>query len=355
MTTKKSTQASSIFNTSVSITSAPGEKKRNTSAIAKAVGPKPSVSKVAGTGIKAEKSFTRVTLPLTLPTSGKTIKTRLVDVNPEDCEVIGSNRRDPSLLSLQDPELKEIYDDIWENKQRDPVLIRPHPDTNSAKPYQLIYGSTRRFLVNEIRKVEPERLLKAWLGEIPDADAEMLSVQENRLRRKESPYENARYVRSAVDTYVSAGQALLDAYELVAKQNKWKSDNVRKLYRLSDVPREVVKKLNSPHRLSINDGNAILRMYDEYGDGNVSNIVTPLKDGYFESTGQLLKLIKEKLRPSSSEATALKSQKPLALKMSAGKTGKITRNRADKNKIKIDVAGVCDSDIEKIMVFLQKL
>lgn len=355
MTSKKSSQAGSIFSTSVSITSAPGENKRAANTVPKSIAPKPAVSKVAGTGIKAEKSFNRVTLPLTLPVSGKTIKARLVDVSPEDCEVIGSNRRDPSLLSLQDPELKEIYDDILENNQRDPVLIRLHPNPESTKPYQLIYGSTRRFLIGEIRNVEPERQLKAWLGDIPDADAEMLSVQENRLRRKESAYENARYVRSEVDKYVAAGRALLDAYEVVATQNKWKSDNVRKLYRLSDVPKDVVKKLNSPHRLSINDGNAILRLYDEHGDNAVSNIVTPLEDGFFESTGLLLKLIKEKIQSSVTEKASLKSQKPLQLNMSDGKSGKVTRNRTDKNKIKIDVAGVSDADIEKIVAFLQKL
>ena len=278
---------------------------------------------------------------LPLPVSKSDVTATMVEVAPEKCHVSTENKRIQSLLKDDDPKIVQLMDSISNHKQRDPVLIRPHPDLEGE--FELVYGSRRRFSVlklNQQRDASAQLKLKAWLCDIPDIDISALADSENDDRVDISIYERA--------IYYSKLKAQGMDNETIAALNKVGLTTVKYGLQISTIDTNLIALLKSPSDLSKNQGLQIVRLLRSINPEDLARIVN--QNLVFHSPNELIKTLKSLTIDSSPpiyfdpidykcpETNRLKAQ--------------LSINKKDSNRFRLDMFQLSDDQLNRLRRFL---
>jgi len=285
-----------------------------------------------------------------LPVSKERVECELIEVEPEQCLVSNLNKRVQSLLSPSDPTIKQLKQHIDEDKQRDPVLLRPLDNADGKVIYELVYGSRRRYVVNLLRDEGQKDLkLKAWLVKnINDADAKKLADSENDDRQDISAWEIAKYY----EKLKTENKAL--TADVIAVNEGSTVSSVRRYLQLATLPEVLVKHVVSPTEISLRSGLEILKILNVLKPEKYTQLVdTIIQCGVFDTGANLLKEIKNL---SNEKAPSLSKKKALKLKNSSGDIrAVIGSHRTNVKQYKIDLYDMNKQDLDKVIDVLKNI
>lgn len=279
---------------------------------------------------------------LVLPVSQTAIMLSSQQFDPEELNVSALNKRLQNLLSPKDPNIIKLKDRIEKEGQLDPVLVR----FVAGEP-ELIYGSRRRFvlsLINEERKARGEEiiLLEAWsYSNIPDVDAKRLADSENDDKEPISPYEEAVYLKHLRDELNMETSAISLSENISSK-------TVTDRLRIADIDLEFVNMLPSPACITQQAGASFSTLVNRATTKKRTGFIEEFKDFKFETLKELVAEFKA--------ATQSKPKKVKAVEFKVGKKvkAKMTPNRDDKTKFKIDVFDMTEEQQEEMAQLLIK-
>ncbi len=286
---------------------------------------------------------------LDLPVSKKKVECELVEIDPDQCVVSKFNKRIQSVLSPADPTIIQLMKSIEEDKQRDPVLIRPLNKPVGNAEFELIYGSRRRFIVKQIQQNgRKEVKLKAWLSrEITDTDAKRLADSENDDRQAISSWELAKYYQRLKEENVEL------TAEVIAVNEGTTASSIWRYLQLSALSEEVVKKVSAPSEISLRSGLEIIRVLNSLKPAKRKEIIQTISSGdVFLTASDLLKFI----RHMSTKKPTSSSQTRIEIKNDSGqKKALIGSHRSNRGQYKIDLYDIEDTKIEEIVDVLEKI
>ncbi|MCE2030325.1 ParB/RepB/Spo0J family partition protein [Sessilibacter corallicola] len=295
----------------------------------------------------AQKSDRIQRLYIDLPVSKERVECDLIEIDPDDCVVSPLNKRIQSLLSPNDPAIQTLKNNILNDKQRDPVLLRPLTNFEGSKKYELIYGSRRRYSVKLLRNEGHEDIkLKAWIApNMTDLDAKRLADSENDDRQEISSWELAKYYEKLRES-----NPALTA-EVIAVNEQSTASTIRRYLQLASLPEHIVKKVATPTEISLRAGLDILKYLNTLSKSERSDVEKALDDQeIFLTAKDLLKSIKD----ITSSPRHITRKKPLYIQ---GKNGErkaaIGAHRTIPNQYKIDLFGVSEDDIQRVVQSLE--
>jgi len=283
-------------------------------------------------------------ISIPLPVTKGELPLRYEELDPLKCFPSERNPRDQRLLSMSDPNVARIARSIDEEGQRDPVLARPVPGENGELTFEIVYGTTRLYIAKNLGiKV------KAWVGEIPEADISRLARAENDERRELSAWEKGCYLKRLMGT-VYLGRSI----EFVAEQEGMSRPNLSKLLRIPDVDLEVLQLLQSPHALSVRSGPQLVSFLESLSpDEKAEYIEAARGEAPYESTASLIKKMAE-LKQAKSQPVEVKVNKPMVITSTDGKqVAKITAHRTQQGQYKVDLFDFRADEIEALTEFLK--
>jgi len=221
------------------------------------------------------------TVKITMPGSGRILSFQTVMAPISQVRFDQSiNPRDRDLLFYDDPEVKEIVDDILQYGQREPALVRLSSDYDYR--YDLIYGSRRLFALQWIAENVDLRTLSnhpnvidglvyiqirkpySLIGDaeqtvVHDAEAMALSEEENEKRANLTAWESAVQkmkkwlpVIEREGSVKKAAEALGVSRMLIQRQQT-----------IAWIPKEVIKVLVAPSALKQRDEGIIRKLRAE--------------------------------------------------------------------------------------------
>lgn len=310
------------------------ERKENLSA-----SPMLGSSKTAGAIKKTERKTIR------LPISGRDIELIATEAVPSECLIHPRNQRVQSLLKLTNPKVTRLKESFERDKQRDPVLARWVTAEDGTRAIEILDGSRRRFVCEAIYQNDSKTLLKAWVGQIPDADADYLAKAGNDDRDDISPWELSQYLKKVEKDNPSW------SHEVIAAHERMSRTNVSNLIAIADIPLEVVALLESPDLLKVNSGLQVAKLLRESSGDHYVKILE--KEAPFTKFSDLANRLKELLK------TKGRVDKPAANRKIEIKSGKKLRaaigaNRKVKGQYKIDLYELSDAEYEELLSFLEK-
>lgn len=296
-------------------------------------------SKIAG-GIKKTERMS-----ITLPVSGTEIELTSTDVVPSDCSIHPSNQRIQELLRVENPNVSRLMEAISRDKQREPVIAR-WIDIDGQKVLEVLDGSRRRFVCDLLHKDNPEILLRAWVGRIPDADAEYLSKFGNDDRDDISAWEKAKALKKVELTHPTWSHEVIAANERVSRQT------VTNLLQIADIPFEVVSLLESPDLLKVNSGLQVAKLIREAKDTKYIKALS--EDAPYKKFSDLANRIKTLL------VVKKQIEHPSANKKIEIKKGKSVRaaigvNRKTPGQYKVDLFDLSETEYTSVLEALEKI
>lgn len=289
-------------------------------------------------------------IDLTLPVSKRTIKLVKRDIKASETWVSPLNPRNQALLSESDPEIQAFRKRIKEETQRDPVLARLNSGPN-GEPFEIIYGSRRRFVALLEEEINPEFLLVANIGEIGDADAARLARSENEDRASLSAYElGCDYQKQLSTVFKDVDQKVFAEY--LGKTET----HVSRHLGLTKIPVELIGLLISPSRLSSNSGPKFLKVIEALSPKEIASFVQS-REGLpkFAKDSELIKALQSVVASNEQQKVFLK--KPLLFGTpKEGTVGaRLVSKRGKPNEYKVDLSGVGDDEVKEVVDFLEKL
>lgn len=286
---------------------------------------------------------------LELPVTEQSVECSLIEVDPDECFVSPYNKRWQSLLSIDDPENKALFQAIRSERQRDPVLIRPGKTNNPKHKYEIIYGSRRRFTVSKIKELhDPGIKLKAWFSnKIPDVDAKKLSHAENEERKPISAWEESMHLKALIDS------GKYDRSMLIAELGISKS-KLSRLLTLSEIPEDVMALLASPNMLAERSGGKIVNMLKAIEGKEKEEILSRVKEqAPYKSTAGLEGAFKEALNHFHPKPV-LGVNKKIQITGSNGAVITINRHRTEADSYRASLKGIDQEKFDEIVALLKK-
>jgi len=300
---------------------------------------------------------------LWLPASGSEIELEQKLLPIDWIEVHPKNPRSQTLLNLDDPKTREIFDDILSNGQQFDVLVTPVVDPDRPNAYFAVYGSTRIFILKAIQSDPALREQYKYLTRngnvqvlvkvpvfnkaISDNDSELLAINENEKRRDLSAWEKAKlkYIEYA------------DALAKYGSQKKTiaalgiSAPSLQRVQFLGWIPVEVMQVMKSADSIQAKDSVQVKRVWEHYnGDDK------PLRDAAKEAKEQGLVFkswadFVKKMLPD------VKAHKPVSKKEiykgeNGGPTCSFVRNSKDSSKAVIEIEGLSPKHEAEIKNFL---
>jgi ParB/RepB/Spo0J family partition protein len=237
-----------------------------------------SRSKTVG-GIKKTERMT-----ITLPVSGIEIELTSTEAPPSECIVHPRNQRVQALLRVENPKVASLRDAIEKHSQRERVLSR-WIDVDGNKVLEVLDGSRRRFVCDLIHQQNPKVLLKAWVGNISDVDAEYFAKHGNDDRDDVSSWEKARALKKIESENPSWSHEVIAANEGMSRQS------VSNLLSIADIPLEIVFLLASPDLLTVKSGLQVATLVREAKNDQYIDVLR--KEAPFNKFIDLAKRLKE--------------------------------------------------------------
>ncbi len=249
---------------------------------------------------------------------GDNLHSDLDVLKPEYCFATPFNRRSQALLSLSDPDVKEIYDDIAKDKQYEPVMarnFRPEIHTKTVeilkyKNPQLLerilgdlekgiqwheigYGTTRRFCVHQFNEIEKANArLKAWVADFSDEMMALYANKENKLRREESILDEAEYYSDLYHSQYGGEEQKAAAMKIGLSEAKFS-----KLIAIHKLPLEIKRLVKLKKNFSLTAGHALASIIvGKVEQSAINDFVDRHPDG-FEDAAALLLAFKQFLTP----------------------------------------------------------
>jgi len=281
-----------------------------------------------------------------LPVSKKHLSCSLHFMDANVLEVPSYNRRDQSLLTLENKELRSLYESL-KVQQTDPVLVRKVIHSDQQVTHELVYGSRRSFCIRQLNKdFDPSRKIKAWVAqEMSLEDAKSISSQENEDRVDISPWEQAQYIRKLQEANPRWTQKQL------AEEVGMTQANVSKYLSLQSIPVEVVRLLSSPMLLTVNGGKKVLKSLQLLTPAQKKELMGMLS-GSFDSIIKLLRAMKEFQLEAPSSLP--KRSKLIFTNRSGQVRGKLGEVRGKEGQYKVDLFDVSESELKSVQEFLDK-
>lgn len=300
---------------------------------------------------------------LWLPASGTEIELEQKLLPIDWIEVHPKNPRSQSLLNLDDPKMKEIFDDVLANGQQFDVLVTPVMDPNSSNAYQAVYGSTRIFILKAIQANPDLREKYKYLTRngnvqvlvkvpvfnkaISDQDAEILAINENEKRRDLSAWEKAKlkYVEYA-DALAKHGSQKKTIAALGISATTF-----QRVQFLGWVPVEVMQVMQSPDAIKAKDSVPVKRVWEHFeGDD------TPLREAAnkAKAQGRSFKSWAEFVAKMLPDTKAHKpvSKKDIYKGKNGGPTCTFMRSPKDNSRAVIELEGLSPKHEAEIKNFL---
>ncbi|MEM1154746.1 MAG: ParB/RepB/Spo0J family partition protein [Pseudomonadota bacterium] len=298
---------------------------------------------VTGSGKRIQRLY------LDLPISHKSVECDLMELTPSECVASPLNKRVQSLLSADNAAVQQLMQAMREEGQRDPVLVRPLAEPNSQHRYEVIYGTRRRFVADLLNQSEEGGYkLKAWVSDqISDVDAKRLADSENDDREAISAWERAIY-------FVGLKAASPEkSTELIAELEQVDRSLVARYLQLADLPEEYVRLVTSPSGITLRAGLDIQKVLKSLTQSARAALLNTLEEGgRFESGTELLKAMKQQLKPKTAKVTA--KQKREITDTTGKRRAVIGAHRTNKGQFKIDLFDVTDKQLAEIQKVLEK-
>lgn len=296
-------------------------------------------SKTAG-GIKKTERMT-----MRLPVSGVDVELTSAEVIPSECRIHPRNQRVQSLLRLENPKVASLRENIKRDKQREPVISR-WLDIDGKKVLEVLDGSRRRFVCDDLHRENPEILLRAWVGKIPDADAEYIAKFGNDDRDDVSPWEEAMSLKQIERENPSW------SHEVIAANEKKSRQTVTNLLQIADIPIEIVLMLESPDLLKVNSGLQVAKLVREAKGKNYLSELE--KSAPFKKFSDLSNRLKELVKPKPSLNTPSANRK-IEIKKGKSVRASIGVNRSKPGQYKVDLFSLSDSEYQEVLEALEKI
>ena len=282
---------------------------------------------------------------VTLPVSGNDIELTSIEVIPSGCAIHPRNQRIQALLRIENPKVAGLKKAIERDGQRERVLSR-WIERDGNRVLEVLDGSRRRFVCDLIHQENPDFLLKTWVGNIPDADAEYFAKYGNDDRDDVSPWEKARALKEIELANPSWSHEVIAANERISRQS------VSNLLSIADIPLDMVFLLESPDLLTVKSGLQVAKLIREAKHDQYIDILN--KEAPFKKFIDLAKRLNELL------STKLTTKIPAANRKIEIKKGKSVRasigvNRKNPGQYKVDLFSLSDNEYEHIVKALEKI
>ena len=182
-------------------------------------------------------------------------------------QTIDVNRIDPdSTINVRRQGIDENVEKVKTSIQQhgywpdQPIIVRPHPDTNSKYEYQNVTGQCRLKACLALGLAE----IPAFILELNDDEAIQRSWLENEIRGDLAPSDKAYWTEKIYKRFNGSGYTADEAIELAATYLGVTVQTVVGYYRLVSLP-ETVKEMVDKGILTQKLANAIvLHTYDRY-------------------------------------------------------------------------------------------
>jgi ParB/RepB/Spo0J family partition protein len=262
------------------------------------------------------------------------------------------NPREQSLLSLDDPNVARLKHSIEMNGQRDPVLARPVLGDDGQLSYEVIYGTTRLFACRALSAERGEPfLLRAWVGDIPDADVRQLARAENQDRRNLSAWEVARDIKANYDT-VYKGKT----YDFIAEQEGISRGSVGNYLQLAQLPKELVALVLSPQEITLRSGLQLMSLVQPLPESTRRQLLTEAaNDAPFATSNELLKVLKAAVRRGQPAAVIPKKSALELMDRDGDVLARVTAHRSEAGQYKLDLYRFSDDEVHALLAQIRKL
>lgn len=312
---------------------------------------------------KKDSAISLETQKLWLPASGVEIELEQKLLPIDWIDIHPKNPRSQSLLNLDDPKMKEIFDDILASGQQFDVLVTPVVNADKPNTYQAVYGSTRIFILQAIQDNPDLRAQYKYLTRngnvqvlvkvpvfnktISDDDAEILAINENEKRRDLSAWEKAKlkYAEYADALAIHGSQKKTIAALGIS------ATTFQRVQFLGWVPVEVMQVLESPDAIKAKDSVAVKRVWEHF-EGDESALKEAANTAKMQ--GRLFKSWADfvsKMLPDT------KVHKPISKKdvykgKNGGPTCSFMRSSKDNSRAVIELEGLSPKHEAEIRSFL---
>ena len=282
---------------------------------------------------------------LTLPMSGNDIELTSIEVVPSDCVIHSRNQRIQALLRIENPKVAGLKEAIERDGQRERVLSR-WINRDGKRVLEVLDGSRRRFVCDLIAQENPDFLLKTWVGNIPDADAEYFAKHGNDDRDDVSSWEKARALKEIELANPSWSHEVIAANERMSRQS------VSNLLSIADIPLDIVFLLESPDLLTVNSGLQVAKLIRETKNHQYIDILK--KEAPFKKLIDLAKRLNE-LLSTKPTANIPSANRKIEIKKGKSVRASIGVNRKNPGQYKVDLFGLSDNEYEHILKALEKI
>lgn len=281
---------------------------------------------------------------MTLPVTGTEIELTLQRFDPDELSITSLNKRMQHFVSADNEKIINLKQKIEREGQLEPVLVR----IKNGKP-ELVYGSRRRFvisLINKERRERGEELIKiqAWRHtNISDVDARRLAASENDDKEPISPYEDGRYYKKL--------QASGKSIEAIADEENVSVNTVYARIRIEDLDIKFIDMLPAPTYVTQTGGDAFIILVNKAGNKKTAEFLSEFENVKFDKMIDLTREFEKftKKKPKKSSAKAKAHEVKIGNKVKA----KMTPNRDDKTKFKIDVFDMNEEQQEEMKRLLE--
>lgn len=296
-----------------------------------------SRSKTAGGIKKTERMSMR------LPVSGTDVELTCTEVIPSDCHIHPRNQRVQSLLRIENPKVASLKESIYREKQREPVMAR-WVESEGKKHLEVLDGSRRRFVCELLHQENPEFLLRAWVGKIPDSDADYIATFGNDDRDDVSPWEKAMSLKAVEKENPSW------SHEVIAANQKMSRQTVTNLLQIADIPLEILYLLESPDLLKVNSGLQVVKLIREAKNNDYLKELE--KHAPFNKFSDLSNRLKELLKTKPHVDKPSLNRK-IEIKKGNVVKAKIGMNRSKPGQYKVDLFGLSDVEYKEVLKALE--
>ena len=280
---------------------------------------------------------------LDLPVSKTTVECDLIEIDPRQCVASPLNKRVQSLLSMDDGAVQQLMKAIREEGQRDPVLVRQLQKPEGDKRYEVIYGTRRRYVVEQLAAAAGGGgLLKAWYSDqITDADAKRLADSENDDRQDISSWERAIYFAHLREQKPDMTLEVLAGIEGVDRTL------ATKYLKLAELPEPVVKLVASPTAISLRAGLDIHKALSALGPAARKQVLKEFADlPRFEDGTALLKALRVSARKPTAPSGAKQRRELVDAK--GRKRVVIGAHRSNKGQYKVDLFDLSEAQVTAV-------
>jgi len=262
----------------------------------------------------------------------------LIDVSPE-------NERDQSMLD--EFSLHDILPSIKKDKQQKAGTVRPKGNGR----FELIEGSRRLACV----KITGDKYM-AFVGDVPDLDVHRLSRIENR-HKQISVYERARFIQNQIESGV------YEDWENAAALEKFSRATAFRMRRVALLDEDFVRCLPSPSDLKTAHADWLMtKLQDENLAKKLRSKAHELREERQQRLGagekakeadEIFEELKKSIRVKATATASPSKKKPVVYSSNSGEVV-MKHSVTSKGNTKIELAGVSDDKLEKVMAFLMK-